>query len=183
MMKLALPIATALGLLASTAHADPCVWVTKNQAVNASRWLGSTFGEKYLQYCESCGDIYPTETVVKAVSFAWGAGQKEFFEVKVNNEVIALGTSYVKVDSNGDGTLDNFRNLAELVGCDPGIPTGHFDLSSFEPKNDENDEDFTDTTVSDSGGCSATTGGSTGMLVFASVALLAVGGRRRRQRA
>jgi uncharacterized protein (TIGR03382 family) len=181
MKALVFAFATSVAL-SSTASADPCVWVTKNQAINASRWLGSTFGAKYLQYCESCGDIYPTEKVVKSVSFAWGAGQREFFEVKVNGEVIALGTSFVKVDTNSDGTLDTFRNLSELVGCDPGIPTGHFDLSSFEPKNDENDEDFTDTTPSEGGGCSATGGGATGTLGFAALGLVAVRRRRRRRR-
>jgi uncharacterized protein (TIGR03382 family) len=183
MNKLILPVATALGLFASTsAHADPCVLVTKSEAINATRWLGSTFGAKYLEYCESCGDIYPTSKTVKAVSFAWGPGQRELFELKVNGQVIALGTTYVKVDTNADGKLDTFQNLAELVGCDPGIPTSHFDEAAGEgAKQDEADEDFSDVTASDAGGCSATSGGSTSLLAVLSLGMASVGRRRRRR--
>ena len=179
MRSLLLAAVAGTALFAPTlAHADQCAWITKDQAIAGARELGKMFGSKYLDYCEPCGDTAPIAKTVKAVSFAWADGSRTDFEVKVNGQPIDLAYAYVKVDTDDDGTLDTFQNLAATVGCPASDVTFQLDASAAGGAKSDEAEDFSDAS-GESGGCSTTHGGSTAAFALLALGMVIVRRRRR----
>ncbi len=178
-----LSVVTATALfIPSLAHADQCAWVTKDQAIAAARTLGASFGTRYLEYCEPCGDTAPTASMVKSVSFAWASGSydgRTHFEVKVNGVGIDLAYAYTLIDSDGDGDDDTWGNVAARVGCDASGVSPQLDPASLPGggKFDEAAEDYSDLS-SQGGGCSTTGNESAGALALCALGMVLV--RRRR---
>jgi len=91
-------------LTISSAFADQCQLVTKNQAKKALNLVLES--NKVEGFCELCGEELPKLLVVNKVSVE-RAGFGDFWELKINDKISDLAYTYV-----------NGHNLAEIVGCE-----------------------------------------------------------------
>lgn len=98
-----------VALVAMTAWADQCAWISKANAEAAVERL--TPGSEWLAYCEPCGDKKPVLGHVGRAT-AGPADDHHFFQVDVDGAEVDLAYTYVHAP--GDKA---FTNLATLVGC------------------------------------------------------------------
>lgn len=95
--------------LSSTALADQCSYITKEQSLKAIARLN--LGQTIYQFCEPCGDKIPTPVSIKQLS-AQITGFQDYWEVKVNGSNIDLAYTFI------DAGINNQKiNLAAAVGC------------------------------------------------------------------
>jgi hypothetical protein len=95
--------------LSSTALADQCSYITKEQALKAITRLN--VGQTIYQFCEPCGDKIPTPLSIQELSAAT-VDFEDYWEVKVNGSNIDL--AYIFIDA---GINNQKINLAAAVGC------------------------------------------------------------------
>lgn len=95
-------------LVANTAHADQCQWVTPAQAEKAEQLLAKH--EKVIEYCEPCGQKAPGApyTAERVSLVTPGSGYRT---VEINGHGVDLAYTFVKVSQT------KYKNLAKLAGC------------------------------------------------------------------
>jgi len=96
--------------LGSTAFADQCAYITKQQAIAAVSRL--ELGQTIYKLCEPCGEKIPQAVKINSVS-AGTVGYENYWGVKVNEQNIDLAYTYINTNNNKDRKV----NLATLARC------------------------------------------------------------------
>lgn len=95
-------------LLAQTARADQCAWITDKEASKAQAILAKQ--PKVLEFCEPCGDKAPGMPFV-AGDVTMTTPDSRYKEIQINGKDIDLAYIYVQTSPT------QYRNLAKLAGC------------------------------------------------------------------
>ncbi|BAZ45165.1 hypothetical protein NIES4102_21830 [Chondrocystis sp. NIES-4102] len=96
-------------ILCTSALADQCAYITKEQAQTAVSRLN--LDQTIYSFCEPCGDKIPQPMTIERLGIET-VDYQDFWQVKVNNGGIDL--AYIFIDSGVDG---NFLNLAAVANC------------------------------------------------------------------
>lgn len=96
-------------ILCTSALADQCAYITKEQAQTAVSRLSLDL--TIYSLCEPCGDKIPQPMTIESLGIET-VDYQDYWQVKVNNEGIDL--AYIYVNSGVDG---NFLNLAAVANC------------------------------------------------------------------
>ncbi len=103
-------IAFALGglLVAGTAHADQCQWISEAEAAKAASLLAKK--PKVIAFCEPCGDEVPGVPFA-AQRVAVERADGDFKTVVIDGKAVDLAYTYVQTSDRW------YQNVAALVGC------------------------------------------------------------------
>jgi hypothetical protein len=104
----------AVTATASTASADQCAYITKDQAATAARIVRDLNKYVVAYFCKPCGDKETKKDAVKTIEVKRVDSQYldgEYYELQINGEGVDLAYTYVPLRG------DSFRNLAMAARC------------------------------------------------------------------
>ena len=98
-------------LALQTVAADQCAYIDQKESNSALEYL--KIGQKYVEFCEPCGDTLFYQKEVKIIKYLEvdSVGKKQW-EISLNKASIDLAYTYIK-DTGG-----SFKNLSKLANCE-----------------------------------------------------------------
>jgi len=105
-------ILVLISLLAlQTVEADQCEYINQKESNSALKYL--KIGQKYVEFCELCGDTNFYQKEIKIIKYLKvDPVDKKQWQISLNNVSIDLAYTFIK-DKGG-----NFKNLSKLANCE-----------------------------------------------------------------
>jgi hypothetical protein len=125
-------------LALQTVEADQCMYIDQKESNSALEYL--KIGQKYVEFCEPCGDTQFYQQEVKIIKYLKvDSVDKKQWEISLNKTSIDLAYTYVKDKGS------SFKNLSKLANCEsdnvsiafPAIQTATIMKSHYIPKANE----------------------------------------------